>query len=183
LRPESLALLLIWITGTRFLFSEQQPQTATHAPAMLDGDQVSLRQNVLVPLALFAAGSGIIFLAAPTFANCASQFAARSGLGDSFVGTWMLGFTTALPEFVTSVTACRLGAFDLAVANLYGSCAFNMVVFFAMDLASPRPVFTLLDPVLAISGLLTVVLMLIGVGAVAYRRHHVLTPQFSGGVL
>ena len=111
------------------------------------------------------------------------QFAAVSGWGDSFVGMWLLGFSTALPEFVTSITACRLGAFDLAVASLYGSCAFNMVVFFVMDLASPRPVFSLLDPVLALSGALAVVLMLLGVAAVALRRHLVLAPNLRGGVL
>jgi cation:H+ antiporter len=182
LRPESMTLLLIWIAGTRVLYSRQQQQTNVTGPAVKPSE-LWRRSDFHRPLLIFAAGSAIIFLVAPTFANCARQFAALSGLGDSFVGTWLLGFSTALPEFVTSMTACRLGAFDLAVANLYGSCAFNMVVFFAMDLASPRSVFALLDPVLALSGLLTVVLMLIGMGAVAYRRHHVLTPNFSGGVL
>ncbi len=106
-----------------------------------------------------------------------------SGWGESFVGTWLLGSSTALPEFVTSITACRLGAFDLAVANLYGSCAFNMVVFFVMDLVSPHPIFSLLDPLLALSGLLAVVLMLLDIVAVAMRRHLLLAPGLRGGVL
>jgi cation:H+ antiporter len=183
LRPESLTLLVIWIVGTRALFLFQQSQTTRQAAVTLDPDKVSRQKNVVVPVVSFAAGCGIIFLASPTFANSAGQFAARTGLGDSFVGTWMLGFSTALPEFVTSMTACRLGAFDLAIANLYGSCAFNMVVFFAMDLASPRPIFSLLDPVLSVSGLLAVALMLLGLWAVAYRRHHILAPNLTGGAM
>jgi cation:H+ antiporter len=146
-------------------------------------ERSSNRSHVCLPILIFAAGSAIIFLVAPSFANCARRFAAISGWGDSFVGIWLLGFSTALPDLVTSFTACRLGAFDLAVASLYGSCAFNMVVFFVMDLASSRPVFSLLDPVLALSGTLAVVLMLLGVAAVALRRQHALAPALRGGVL
>jgi cation:H+ antiporter len=132
---------------------------------------------------IFAGGTATIFLVAPLFAKCARQFAAVSGWGDSFVGTWLLGFSTALPDLVTSITACRLGAFDLAISSLYGSCAFNMVVFYAMDLLSPQPVFATLDPVLALSGFLAVVLMLLGVVAVMLRRHIVVAPALRGGVL
>jgi cation:H+ antiporter len=182
LRPESASLLLIWIAGTRVLYSRQQQQ-ASSAVIAIKPTEFWRRRELYRPALVFAAGSAIIFLVAPTFASCARQFAALSGWGESFVGTWVLGFSTALPELVTSMTACRLGAFDLAVANLYGSCAFNMVMFFAMDLASPRSVFSLLDPVLALSGMLTVVLMFIGMAAIAYRRRHTLAPSFSGGVL
>jgi cation:H+ antiporter len=184
LRPESVALLSIWIAGTRLLFSRQRSQPKA-VRIVVNGahNEPARGKNLLLPMLVFAGGSGIIFLAAPTFADCARQFAAESGLGESFVGTWILGFSTALPELVTSMTACRLGAFDLAVANLYGSCAFNMVVFFLMDLVSARSVFSLLDPVLALSGLMAITLMLLGLAAVAYRRYHVLAPNLSGGAL
>jgi cation:H+ antiporter len=184
LRPESLSLLLIWIAGTRVLYKRQQSRSNPPEAVVNSGqEKLTNRRRVYWSILTFAGGSAIIFLVAPAFANCAMQFAAVSGWGDSFVGTWLLGSSTALPELVTSITACRLGAFDLAVANLYGSCAFNMVVFFVMDLASPRPVFSLLDPVLALSGALAVVLMLLGVAAVALRRHLVLAPNLRGGVL
>lgn len=181
-RPESTMLVLVWIVGTRILYSSDgaggadPPAAAAHDPPP---DRGALRRALMV----FAAGSAIIFLIAPSYANSARQFAALSGLGDSFVGTWLLGFSTALPEFVTSITVCRLGAFDLAVANLYGSCAFNMVVFFLMDLASPTPIFSKLDPVLALSGFLAVALMLLGLAAVAYRRRTVAAANVGGGVL
>jgi cation:H+ antiporter len=183
LRPESLSLLLIWIAGTRVLYKRQHSRSAWDAQSEGRPQKSLNRRNVYWPTLIFLSGSAIIFLVAPVFANCARQFAAVSGWGDSFVGTWLLGSSTALPELVTSITACRLGAFDLAVANLYGSCAFNMVVFFVMDLASPRPVFSLLDPVLALSGGLAVILMLLGVVAIALRRRVLLDQTLRGGVL
>jgi cation:H+ antiporter len=181
LRPESLSLLLIWIAGTRVLYKRQNPRSHTVRP--LISSNRNKRGGAGWPMLIFAGGTAIIFMVAPTFANCAKQFAAVSGWGDSFVGTWLLGSSTALPELITSITACRLGAFDLAVANLYGSCAFNMVVFFVMDLVSPRPVFSLLDPVLALSGWLAVVLMLLGVAAIALRRRVLPDATVRGGVL
>jgi cation:H+ antiporter len=184
LRPESLSLLVIWIAGTRVLYKRQQSHS-NEPGAVVSSEQgkATDRRRLYWPILIFAGGAILIFLIAPAFANCARQFAAVSGWGDSFVGIWLLGFSTALPDLVTSIAACRLGAFDLAVASLYGSCAFNMVVFFVMDLASPRPVFSILDPVLALSGALAVVLMLLGVAAVALRRHFVLAPTLRGGVL
>ena len=184
LRPESLSLLMIWLAGTRVLYKrEQMASNPADIAVRSSHEKFTGRGRVYWPILIFAGGTAIIFLVAPVFANCARQFAAVSGWGDSFVGTWLLGSSTALPELVTSITACRLGAFDLAVANLYGSCAFNMVVFFVMDLASPLPVFSLLDPVLALSGALAVVLMLLGIAAVALRRQLVPAPTLRGGVL
>ena len=183
LRPESSSLVVLWIVGTRVLYKRQQSHSDATAAVVGSGQQLTNRRSVYWPFLTFAAGAAIIFLVAPAFANSASQFAAVSGWGESFVGIWLLGFSTALPDLVTSITACRLGAFDLAVASLYGSCAFNMVVFFVMDLVSPRPVFSLLDPVLALSGTLAVVLMLLGVAAVAFRRQLALAPTLRGGVL
>jgi cation:H+ antiporter len=179
LRPEPLTLVVIWIAGTRLLYKRQQLQSGqtAHRQKLTD------TKGALWAILIFAGGAAIIFLVAPVFAECARQFAKVSGWGESFVGTWLLGCSTALPDLVTSITACRLGAFDLAVSSLYGSCAFNMVVFYVMDLASPRPIFSVLSPILALSGALAVVLMLLGVLTLTLRRNLELAPTLRGGVL
>ncbi|MEO6057488.1 MAG: hypothetical protein ABIQ49_11655, partial [Gemmatimonadales bacterium] len=56
------------------------------------------------------------------------------------------------------------------VGNLFGSNAFNMTVFFAMDLAHPGgSIFGALDPTHAISALFAVILMALGLAAIVYR--------------
>jgi cation:H+ antiporter len=62
-----------------------------------------------------------------------------------------------------------MGAFDLAVGNLFGSNAINMAIFFALDAVQPGNVFAALDPTHAISGIFAVVLMSIGLAAIVYR--------------
>jgi cation:H+ antiporter len=63
----------------------------------------------------------------------------------------------------------RIGAFDLAVGNLFGSNAFNMALFFPLDLAAPGAIFSALDPSHALSGLAAVILMSLGLAAIVYR--------------
>lgn len=58
-----------------------------------------------------------------------------------------------------------------------------MVVFFVMDLVSTHPIFSMLDPVLAVSGALAVILMLLGLAVVALQRHLFPAPSLRGGVL
>lgn len=112
IRPESLSLLVLWILGTRFLNKRQQPQCEQRGGARSSASEpvINRIRRAFWPIVTFAAGAGIIFLVAPEFARTAQRFAAISGWGDSFVGTWLVGFSTALPDLVSSVTACRLGA-------------------------------------------------------------------------
>src|SRR5262249_16023735 len=91
LRPQSLSLLLIWIVGTRILYlGERSGRKRPNPTASTIGEKLVKRHNLYWPILIFASGSAIIFLVAPLFADCAKQFAAISGWGDSFVGTWLL---------------------------------------------------------------------------------------------
>jgi cation:H+ antiporter len=63
------------------------------------------------------------------------QIAESTGLKASFVGTLFLAISTSAPEMVVSISAARMGALEMAVANIVGSNLFNMgVVIFLDDL-------------------------------------------------
>ena len=163
--PESLVLASVYVVGTRAVYRHavREALAASEPP----GQAVpSLRRAVLN----FAVAAAIILLAAPVFAFAAKRVAELTGLGHTFMGTWLVGFSTSLPELVASLAAVRLGAFDLAIGNLFGSNAFNMSVFVWLDLASPEgSIFALADKVHALSGLFAVTLMALGVAAIVYR--------------
>ena len=72
-------------------------------------------------------------MAAPALAFSAEQIAEETGLAASFVGVAAVALVTTMPEAATSVAAVRLGAVDLAVGNLYGSCAFNVLILALAD--------------------------------------------------
>ena len=165
----SVVLFLTYVAGTRAVYRQAISAGAMLAVPTLAEDiarpQPSLRRSILG----FVVAAAVILLAAPGFAWSAKGIAEISGLGNTFVGTWIVGLSTSLPELVASLAAVRMGSFDLAVGNLFGSNAFNMAIFFALDLAQPGSLFAALDPNHALSGLFAVVLMSLGLAAIVYR--------------
>ena len=62
------------------------------------------------------------------------RIAEATGWGTTFVGTLFVAASTSLPEIAISFAALRLGAPDLAIANLFGSNLFNMAILAIDDL-------------------------------------------------
>ena len=195
----SLVLLAVYLLGTRTLYRHSALARASVAVAELDvaaaaegapplgpvrlegrasgGTERSLRGAV----AGFLAAAVVITAAAPLFAAAAERIAEVTGMSHTMMGTWLAGLATSLPEFVTSLAAVRLGAFDLAVGNLFGSNAVNMVIFVPLDLAHRTgPVFDAIDPAHAISALVASALMsmsLVALVSRARRRFSILEPS------
>jgi cation:H+ antiporter len=105
----------------------------------------------------FAAAAAVILVTGPFLAETAGRIAELSGLGETFVGTTFVALSTSLPELVTSLAAVRIGAFDLAVGNVFGSNAFNMLLFLPLDLLYPGSLFASVRPLHAVSGLAAIV--------------------------
>lgn len=78
--------------------------------------------------AAFIIGAGI------WLAIIGDEIALTYGLGRSFVGSLLLAFATSLPEITVSFTAMRMGATDMAIANMIGSNLFNMTIIPIDDL-------------------------------------------------
>ncbi|MFT5170043.1 MAG: cation:H+ antiporter [Candidatus Omnitrophota bacterium] len=76
----------------------------------------------------------VVVVSAMWLAKSADIIAVQTGLGRSFVGTVLLALVTSLPEMVVTLSALRLGAFDLAVGNIFGSNMTNMFIMFVCAL-------------------------------------------------
>ncbi len=63
-----------------------------------------------------------------------------------------LALVTTMPETTVTFGALRLGAEGMALGNVYGSCAFNVVVLALADLLHPRPLFRTLDQSQLVAG-------------------------------
>jgi cation:H+ antiporter len=116
---------------------------------------------------LAAAG---LLAAAPFLASSANEIANKTGISATFIGTSLVAITTSLPELVTAIAAVRLGAFDLAVGNLFGSNAFNMAAFFFVDVAyRGGSLFSVVSDAHALTALWSMLLMSIGLMGIIYR--------------
>ncbi|MCB0271792.1 MAG: hypothetical protein KDD46_02125 [Bdellovibrionales bacterium] len=67
------------------------------------------------------------------------QVAELSGLGKSWIGATLIAMVTSLPELGSGISAVTIAnAPDLAVADIFGSCAFNLSILFMIDILSRK---------------------------------------------
>lgn len=166
---DSLTLILVYIGGIRLIqLNGQASSTTVELP----------QEKPVMPLwrALlgFAIATGVLVVITPQLARSSKEIGEITGLGAGFVGTTLLATVTSLPETVAVVAAARIGAYDMAVGNLFGSNVFNM---FALGLAdafyTPGRFLGAIDPafaLVAMLGLLLTLLALIGNIARVERR-------------
>lgn len=94
-----------------------------------DAAQLSLSANLLI----FLLAAAAICLAGPQLARAADAIAEHTGIGAALAGLLILSFITALPETAVSVSAGLNGNAELAVNNILGSIAFQIVVLAVGD--------------------------------------------------
>ncbi len=80
----------------------------------------------LAAMAVIGAGIWLSFIG--------DEITRNTGWDASFVGSLFLAITTSMPELVVTIAALRLGALNMAVADILGSNMFNIAIIFAVDL-------------------------------------------------
>ena len=85
----------------------------------------------------FAAGAAVIWIAGTRLSRYAAAIADRTGVGKAFIGALLLGGITSLPEVATTVTASAIGSAPLAVNNIFGGVAMQVVVLAVADAIVP----------------------------------------------
>jgi len=130
----SIVIILLYLVAMRQLFRFERrhptpPETTSPRYAQLPLKTVYLRFT-LAALAITGAGIWVSFVG--------GEIAASTGWGASFVGSLFLAISTSMPELVVTIAALRLGAIDMAVADILGSNMFNITIIFAVDLFYTR---------------------------------------------
>ena len=158
-------LVVLYLVAMRASFTYE----LKHRPVLPEGvarTKEGLRKAVtryfLAAGAVAAAGTWLPFVGV--------EIAQTMGWQTTFVGTMFLAAATSLPELVVTISALRLGAVDMAIANLLGSNLFNVLVLAIDDLAyTGGPLFAAVSPVHAVSAFAAVVMSGIFIVALAYR--------------
>jgi len=162
----SILILIAYLVAIRAIFrferSRQQilRELKKEEEILLKYNNISLKKACILygVFAIMIAGAGI------WLAYIGEELAKALSLGQNFVGSLFLGFATTLPEITVSVAALRIGAKELAVANMLGSNLFNMPVIFINDaLYRKAPIFQFLSQQHIFTGFI-VALMTIIVG-------------------
>jgi cation:H+ antiporter len=126
-------IIALYIVSVRQVFYYEKKHPPPAQPPIYPVDRPLGKLFVYFGIsALFIIGAGI------WLAIIGSEIAAVTGWQQSFVGSLFLAFTTTLPEITVSFTAIRIGATDMAVANMVGSNLFNLAIIPVTDIIYSR---------------------------------------------
>lgn len=173
----SLALFILYVFGMRMVFRQENMKRRRREQEVLVEGLAATHEGTTTRKAElrwavvgFALGAGALLLAAPFLAWSAGRIAEDTGISATFIGTSLVAIVTSLPELVTAFAAVRLGAFDLAVGNLFGSNAFNMAAFLFADAAyRGGGLLGRVGSAHALTALWSIVMMNIGLMGIIYR--------------
>jgi cation:H+ antiporter len=147
------------------------PAPSAAGTEALENDARSLRSALL----RFGAAAGVVLVSGYAVAISAAALTEKTGLDQSFVGATLVALATSLPEVSTTWSAVRMGAYTMAVGNIFGTNALELALFLPADiLHTDAPILNALDSSAAFLGALGIILTCIYLWGVLERRDRVI---------
>jgi cation:H+ antiporter len=164
----SIIILVVYLVGMRQMFlSERGHQSST-----AKGDSLQYREiPARVAYLRFALAAAIVIAAGIWLSFIGDEIAETTGWGASFIGSLFLAITTSAPELVVATTALRIGAIDMAVADVLGANMLDVTVVLPVDLFYTKG--SVLSSVLGshlITAAVVVVMNLLVIAAIKLRQ-------------
>ena len=122
----SFAFLVVFILGMWLVYKTKPGESEESDEAI----SISLGRAWI----LFGLVSAGVVISGFFLAWSADEIAGITGVASSTLGILLLSVVTSMPEVSSTVAAARMGAADLGVGGLFGSCGFNATILFYSDL-------------------------------------------------
>lgn len=137
--PATLVIIVVYAFGVRLSQRDRdspmwQP-TETDATRHDTPDDASSAPPIGRQVAFFLVCVLLIAGAGYLVARTGIAIAARTGVGETVVGTLMTAIATSLPELITTIAAVRRGALQLAVGGIIGGNTFDVLFLAGADVA------------------------------------------------
>jgi cation:H+ antiporter len=170
---DSLVLIGMYVLGMRLVYARIRIGAPAEGAAEQQAEGLPSAAAAGVG---FVGATAVLVMVTPWLVRSSVGISEITGLSTGFVGTALVALVTSLPEVVTTVTAMRIGALDLAVGNLFGSNIFNIFALGLSDLFFLQGRFLgAIDPALTLAALGSLVLTSLGlVGTVAQVERRLL---------
>jgi len=160
-------LLCIYVIAARVL---SNVETAEDDVETAEDDVEPERPVARAPWLRFSLAAVVVVATGIWLPFVGERLAVILGVDETFVGTLFLAFATSLPEIVVTVAALRIGALDMAVANLFGSNLVNILILVPEDLLySEGPILAAVSPLHTVSGISAMVMTSIAIVSLLYR--------------
>lgn len=121
----SIILLVVFLVGMRIVYTKR--------PEDEDSSEDPVDMTLTRAWLMFSLVSIGVIISGFFLAYSVDSIAAITGVASSTLGILVASLVTTMPEATATIAAARLGAADLGIANLFGSCAFNVTILFYAD--------------------------------------------------
>jgi cation:H+ antiporter len=164
----SILILILYLVGMWWMFRRERGQQLALAEGASSAYKEVPAKKVyvgfgLAGFAVVAAGIWLSFIG--------DEIAITTGWDATFVGSLFLAITTSMPELVVSVAALRLGAVDMAVANILGSNMLNLALIAPIDLFYTKgPILSLASTGNLVTAAVVVVMNLVVIAGLRFRQ-------------
>jgi cation:H+ antiporter len=160
-------ILIFYLIMMRTVYRYESAQIEKYAVAETDqypdlSKQQAIARYIIAALFVVLAGSFLPFVG--------KEIAHQMGWYESFVGTMFIAFATSLPEIVVTVAALRVGALDMAIANLFGSNLFNILILAIDDVFYLKgSLLQSVSPTHAVSAMSAIMMTGVAIAGLFYR--------------
>lgn len=160
-------IVAVYLMSMRAVYSYERRTLSAYTEESAERyPEVTLRSAIKgyaqAALAVVLAGSWLPFVA--------KDLSEMMGWGQSFVGTLLVAAVTSAPEAAVTVSALRIGALDMAIANLLGSNLFDIVILAIDDLFySKGPLLAHVDSSHALTALTAVMMSTLVIVGLVFR--------------
>ncbi|HYE35452.1 sodium:calcium antiporter [Methylocaldum sp.] len=160
-------IVLMYVIAVRAIFLYEKQQVIEFTEDVTDRYAgTSLRRAI----AGYAWAAAIVVAAGVWMPFIATRLAVAMGWHTSFVGTLLVSAATTMPELMVTLGAVRLGALDMAIANLLGSNLFNIVIVAIDDLFyRPGPLLSQVSAIHGVSAMSAVIMTGLAIVGILYR--------------
>ncbi len=123
-------IVLVYLVAMRAVYSYEQRTLSEYAEASTERyPEMTLRSAVIG----YSKAAFAVVLAGTWLPLIAKDISDMMGWGQSFVGTLLVAGVTSAPEAAVTISALRIGALNMAIANLLGSNLFDIAVLPVVD--------------------------------------------------
>lgn len=146
---------------------EQTAETREDVP-----DDEAPEDSLASVLTRFMLLAGALAVSGFVVARSGISLANDAGVSESLVGGFVTSTVTSLPELVTAIAAVRIGALTLAVGDILGGNAFDVLFVVAIDIAyrDGSAYHAVGDQVIGIIALAVVMTAILGAGLIHRGR-------------
>jgi cation:H+ antiporter len=123
-------IVLVYLVAMRAVYSYERRTVSEYTEVSAERyPDATLRSAVKG----YVLSAGAVVLAGSWLPFVAKDISDMMGWGQSFVGTLLVAAVTSVPEAAVTISALRIGALDMAIANLLGSNLFDIIILAVDD--------------------------------------------------